>query len=121
MTDERLEIFIGNLLRLGVLVSAVVVAIGGALYLAQHGHEVVNYQRFRSELPELRNLPGICIAAFHLRSDGIIQLGLVLLIATPVARVALAVIGFYLEHDRLYVVVSLIVLAILAYSMMHAA
>ena len=121
MTDERLEIFIGNLLRLGVLVSAVVVAIGGALYLAQHGHEVVNYQSFRSELPELRNLPGICIAAFHLRSDGIIQLGLVLLIATPVARVALAVIGFYLEHDRLYVVVSLIVLAILAYSMMHAA
>ena len=121
MTDERLEIFIGNLLRLGVLVSAVVVAIGGALYLAQHGHEVVNYQSFRSELPELRNLPGICIAAFHLRSDGIIQLGLVLLIATPVARVALAVIGFYLERDRLYVVVSLIVLAILAYSMMHAA
>ena len=121
MTDERLEIFIGNLLRLGVLVSAVVVAIGGALYLAQHGHEVVNYQSFRSELPELRNLAGICIAAFHLRSDGIIQLGLVLLIATPVARVALAVIGFYLEHDRLYVVVSLIVLAILAYSMMHAA
>ena len=121
MTDERLEIFIGNLLRLGVLVSAVVVAIGGALYLAQHGHEIVNYQNFRSELPELRNLPGICIAAFHLRSDGIMQLGLVLLIATPIARVALAVIGFYLERDRLYVVVSLIVLAILAYSIMHAA
>lgn len=121
MTDERLEIFIGNLLRLGVLVSAVVVAIGGALYLAQHGHEIVNYQAFRSELPELRNLPGICISALHLRSDGIMQLGLVLLIATPVARVALAVIGFYLERDRLYVMVSLIVLAILAYSMMHAA
>jgi uncharacterized membrane protein len=121
MTDERLEIFIGNLLRLGVLVSAIIVAAGGALYLAQHGREVVNYQTFRSELPELRNLVGICTSAFHLRSDGIIQLGLVLLIATPIARVALAVVGFYLEGDRLYVVVSLTVLAILAYSIMHAA
>ena len=121
MTDERLEIFIGNLLRVGVLVSAVVVAAGGALYLAQHGRELVNYQAFLSELPELRNLPGIVMSAFHLRSDGIIELGLVLLIATPVARVVLAVVGFYLEGDRLYVVVSLIVLAILAYSLMHAA
>jgi uncharacterized membrane protein len=43
-----------------------------------------------------------------------------LLIATPVARVALAAVGFYLEGDRLYVVVSLTVLAILAYSIMHA-
>lgn len=120
MTDDRLEIFIGNLLRVGVLISAVVVAVGGVLYLAQHGREMVNYQVFHSELPELRNLAGICIAALHLRSDGIMQLGLVLLIATPIARVVLAVVGFYLEGDRLYVVVSLIVLAILAYSIMHA-
>lgn len=120
MTDERLEIFIGNLLRLGVLVSAIIVALGGALYLAQHGREIVNYQIFRSELPELRNLAGICASALHLRSDGIMQLGLVLLIATPIARVALAAVGFYLEGDRLYVIVSLIVLAILTYSIMHA-
>ena len=49
-----------------------------------------------------------------------IQLGLLLLIATPVARVAMAVIGFHLERDRLYEVVSLIVLAVLAFSLMHA-
>lgn len=121
MTDERLEIFIGNLLRLGVLISALVVAAGGAFYLAQHGREIVDYHVFTSQLPELRNLAGISIAAFHLRSDGIMQLGLVLLIATPIARVVLAVVGFYLEGDRLYVVVSLIVLAILVYSLMHAA
>lgn len=121
MTDDRLEIFMGNLLRLGVLISAVVVAAGGALYLAQHSFEVVNYHVFHSELPELRTVPRICAAALHLRSDAIMQLGLVLLIATPVARVVLAVIGFYLERDRLYVAISLIVLAILGYSIMHAA
>lgn len=120
MTDDRLQIVIGNLLRVGVLISALVVAAGGVLYLAQHAHEIVNYHAFHSELPELRNLSGIWMAALHLRSDGIMQLGLVLLIATPIARVVLAVVGFYLEGDRLYVVVSLIVLAILAYSMMHA-
>ncbi len=121
MTDERLEIFIGNLLRFGVLISALVVAAGGVLYLAQHSHDIVSYRAFHSELPELRTLPGIYSAVLHLRSDAIMQLGLLLLIVTPVARVVLAVVGFYLERDRLYVVVSLIVLAILAYSMIHAA
>lgn len=64
--------------------------------------------------------PGISRSALHFRSEGIIQFGLLLLIATPVARVILAAVGFYLEKDHLYVIVSLIVLAVLAYSMMHA-
>ncbi len=34
---------------------------------------------------------------------------------------ALAVVGFALERDRLYTVVSLIVLLILAFSLIHAA
>ena len=49
----------------------------------------------------------------------IIALGLLLLIATPIARVVFAVIGFARERDALYTVVSLIVLAILAFSLLH--
>ena len=121
MTDQRLEIFIGNLLRVGVLTAAMVVAVGGSLYLLQHHAEPVTYKPFQGEKEELRKLPGICSLAIHLRSEGLIQFGLLLLIATPVARVLLAGIGFYLEGDRLYVIISLIVLTILIYSLQHAA
>jgi uncharacterized membrane protein len=120
MTDQRLEIFISNLLRAGVLTAALVVVAGGALYLAQHHSQLVSYRTFRPPVEDLRTLPGIWQSAIHIHSEGLIQLGLVLLIATPVARVILAAVGFYLERDRLYVIISLTVLSILAYSIMHA-
>ncbi len=52
------------------------------------------------------------------RGQGLIQLGLLLLIATPIARVALSVVGFAIERDRMYVAFTLIVLAILLYSLL---
>jgi uncharacterized membrane protein len=64
---------------------------------------------------------GIVISAAHGQSEAIIQLGLLLLIAHAVARVAVAMVVFALERDRLYTVVSLIVLLILAFSLLHAA
>ena len=120
MTDKTLEILVGRLLRIGVLISAVVVAAGGAFFLVQHHADPVSYNTFHGESAELRSLRGICNMALHLQSTGIIQLGLLILIATPIARVALAALGFYLEKDRVYVVVSLTVLAILIFSIMHA-
>jgi uncharacterized membrane protein len=56
-----------------------------------------------------------------MQPDAMIQLGLLLLIATPILRVALAAVGFYLENDRLYLGVSLIVLTILVLSLIHSA
>jgi uncharacterized membrane protein len=41
------------------------------------------------------------------------MLGLLLLIATPVLRVAVSAIGFALEHDKRFVVITLVVLAVL--------
>lgn len=120
MDDRRLEIFIGNLLRVGVLSAAALVLAGGLVYLAQHHSDPVNYKGFRPETAELRNVAGIVTAAVHLHSEGLIQFGLLLLIATPVARVVLAVAGFYLERDYLYVIVSTIVLGILIFSLLHA-
>ena len=120
MTDKELEILVGKLLRAGVLISALVVAAGGALYLVQHHGDAVNYEIFHSESADLRSVRGITNLVLHLDSEGIIQLGLLLLIATPVARVALAACGFYLEKDHFYAAVSLTVLAILIFSIMHA-
>ena len=55
--------------------------------------------------------------SLHGRPRGLIQFGLLLLIATPVARVAFSVFGFTQERDWVYVVITLIVLALLVYSL----
>jgi uncharacterized membrane protein len=116
-TDQRIEDIIGNLLRAGVLSSALVVLIGAVVYLIRHGGGHADYRVFNGEPAELRSLSGIFHQAFGFHGRGIIQLGLLLLIATPVARVAFAVWGFWEEHDRMYVGFTLIVLVILLYSL----
>lgn len=120
MDDRRLEIIIGRLLQTGVLAAAATVLAGGVLYLIQSHSGRVDYRNFAPENPHLLTLSGIVRSAIHFDSLGLIQFGLLLLIATPVARVALAAVGFALERDRLYTVVSLIVLLILAFSLIHA-
>ena len=120
MDDQRLETNIGNLLRAGVLLSAATVLAGGVLYLLRHHADRVSYHQFAAGGSILQSFRGVLQSAVRLNSEGLIQSGLLLLIATPVARVALAVIGFALERDRLYAVVSLIVLVILILSLMRA-
>lgn len=120
MNDQRLENIIGQLLRAGVLLAAALVLAGGAAFLVQHPHERVDYRHFVAGGPDIRTVPGVAESAWHLNSRGIIQLGLLLLIATPVARVVMAVIGFGMERDWMYVVVSAMVLAVLLASLMHA-
>lgn len=121
MDDKRLEIIIGNLLRTGVLTAAAIVLAGAGLYLAQHHADHVNYHSFVALPASLRNVVGIVRSAATLNSEGLMQFGLLLLIATPVARVIMAVVGFAMEKDKLYVVVSLIVLAVLLASLARAA
>jgi|SRR5580692_4046633 uncharacterized membrane protein len=120
MDDQRLETMIGQLLRAGVLLSAAIVTVGGILYLVQFHAAPVDFRHFVAGGSDIRTVAGILRSAAHFESLGLMQFGLVLLILTPVARVALAAVGFVLERDRLYTVVSLIVLVILAISLIHA-
>jgi uncharacterized membrane protein len=120
MNDQRLETIIGQLLRTGVLLAAATVLAGGVLYLVQHHADRVNYRVFSARGADTRSVSGIVQSAAHGHSQGIIQVGLLLLILTPIARVAVAIVGFLLERDRFYAVVSLIVLAILVFSLLHA-
>jgi uncharacterized membrane protein len=119
VTDKSLENVIGLLLRTGVLFAAAVVLAGAILYLLQSGGEHVRYSTFQPMSDGLTSVAGIFAGAVHLQAGAVIQLGVLLLIATPVARVALALVGFLLEHDYLYTVVSAIVLAVLIYSLAH--
>lgn len=117
LRDERVDQLLGNLLRLGVIIATIVAAIGGVLYLARHGLEPAGHQVFRSEPDELRSVGGILRGALAFHSDAIVQLGLLLLIATPVARVAMSLVAFILQRDRVYIVVTSIVLALLIFSL----
>ena len=116
-TDQRVEVIIGNLLRTGVVLAAAVVLVGAAVYLVRHGSAAPHYAVFQGEPTDLRTPSGVIADAVAMRGRGIIQLGLLLLLATPVARVAFSVFAFAMERDVLYVFVTLIVLAVLAFSL----
>ena len=115
--DKRIDLLMGMLLRTGVLLAASIVLVGGIVFLVRHPEPVTNYHAFQGEPAELRTLQGICKEAWSGHGRGLIQLGLLLLIATPVARVAFSVGAFSVERDWTYVAVSLFVLALLFYSL----
>jgi uncharacterized membrane protein len=115
--DFRIEIIVGTLLRTGVIIAASVVLFGAVLYLTRHGHEIPNYASFHGEPESLKSPVEIFQGVMHMSARAIIQLGLLLLIATPVARVLFSAIAFALERDPMYVVITLIVLAILLFSL----
>jgi|SRR5580693_1728470 uncharacterized membrane protein len=117
LSDRRLEAIIGNLLRAGVVLAATTTSIGGVIYLAHSGESLAHYRLFHGEPADLRQVRGVLSDASSGGGLAIMQLGLLLLIATPVARVAFSLAAFAVQRDRLYVVVTLTVLAVLTFSM----
>jgi uncharacterized membrane protein len=116
-SDRQVEVIVANLLRGGVMLAAAVVALGGIIFLVRHGREVPNYSTFVGVPLELRTISGICRGAATFHGRNIIQLGLLLLIATPVARVAISVVAFAIQRDRLYTAITLFVLAVLIFGL----
>ena len=116
-TDERVQQLIGRLLRWGVLISAAVVLAGASVYLARYGMTRPDYSQFHGEPATLHSPTGIISGIFHGSGRDWIQLGLLLLIATPVARVAFSVFAFLVEGDLLYVGITLVVFVVLIYSL----
>ena len=116
-TDEYVELIVGSFLRTGVIIACFFVLMGGILYLIKYGGDVPEYKIFTGEPADLRSVHGIVIDAFSLRSRGIIQFGLLLLMFTPVAWVAFLLFAFAKQRDRTYVIVTTIVLAALLFSL----
>lgn len=108
-----MESVIGYLLRYGVLSASLVVIAGGIVYLIRHGHQLPAYSQFKGEPDKMRQ-PRLMLEAV-MRGEGrpLIQLGLLILIATPIARIAFSVIGYLLEKDYLYTVLTVIVLLVI--------
>ena len=116
--EARVEQWMGTLLRAGVILAAMLVLAGGVIYLTGHSGAAPGYRTFRGEPAELRTIPGIFQQALAGRGRGLIQVGLLMLIATPIARVAFSVLVFLYQRDWIYVVITLFVLGLLSYSLL---
>jgi uncharacterized membrane protein len=113
MDDQRLERSVGSVLRTGVALAAALVLIGGIAFVASHSQAVPDHRKFQAAPTPLASIAGVLQGAITLDPLYIIQLGLLILIATPIVRVVTCVAGFALERDWTYAIVSLIVLAFL--------
>jgi uncharacterized membrane protein len=118
--DARMELIMGRLLQVGVLLAATVMLAGGVMYALAHSGARSDYRVFTSRPIQLRH-PALLLGGIA-RGDpsAIIDLGILLLVATPICRVIFAVIAFAMERDRLYVAISLTVLAVLLYGLLRA-
>ncbi len=114
--DTDLEIIIGQLLRYGVLISSIIVIAGGSLYIYRHGHQLPNYKEFRGEPEKMRELSPLWEAVLRGEGRPLIQLGLLVLIATPIARIFFSIFGYVLEKDWLYAILTIIVLTVICWN-----
>ena len=105
---------IGWVLQGGVLLSAAIIVIGVLL-------EALQPNKFAPQKLQLfpHTFDQVWVGLLILRPQAVIALGLLVLIATPVVRVAVSVVAFAVEHDRRFVVITLIVLLILLFSIFY--
>jgi thiosulfate/3-mercaptopyruvate sulfurtransferase len=115
--DAGIELVLGKLLRAGVVLAACVVLTGAIVYLSAHGSEPRDYHTFKVQPARLRGIGGVVHEALSFNGAAIIQLGVLMLIATPIARVASSAYAFARKGDRKYVVITLVVLGILIYGL----
>ena len=116
-TDEQVDAWIAWLLRTGVLLAAGMVLAATLWQFATGTRETPGYHVFRGEPAELRTVSGILAGTARFDPQSWIQLGLLLLMATPVARVAFSVVAFAAQRDWTYVAITMAVLGILVYSL----
>lgn len=116
-SDDQVDRFLGRLLQTGVVVSSIVVLCGLSIYLWRHGTEPPRLTHFAGEPERLRSIRGIARSVFQMQGRGLIQLGVLAMLATPVARVAFSLYAFARQHDRTYVMITCLVLTVLALSL----
>jgi uncharacterized membrane protein len=117
-TDDPLARAVGLVLRWGVWLAAAITAAGGAVLLRTHGSDVPRFRDFVSAGGSVFTVTGALRGAAHGNGAHLIETGLLVLIATPVARVVMLLAGFWRAGQWLYVTLSAVVLGALTVSLM---
>jgi uncharacterized membrane protein len=120
-----IEAVISMILRLGVVLSIAIIAVGLTLTFVHH-HEYFRSRPALGSLIDARtsytaSVSSVLHGTRELRGQSIVMLGLLVLIATPVLRVAVSVVLFAVERDMLYVAITAVVLALLLFSFLIGA
>jgi uncharacterized membrane protein len=117
---RKVELLISNLLRTGVIASLIVVVAGLILSFFHHPaylHSPAKLSQVTSpSRTPWHTLAGLIEGLKHFRGEAVIMTGLLLLIATPVMRVAVSIVAFLIERDWIFVIVTSFVLAMLLLS-----
>ena len=109
----------GMLLRFGVVMASTLVLAGVFFFLLDHARQPVNYRNFVPHPLRIEHRQQLLSGISHGDAAAIIQVGILFLVATPVARVVSAVLAILLERDWLYTAISLAVLGVLLFSLTH--
>jgi uncharacterized membrane protein len=120
---EAMTAVVGNVLRYGVLISAIIIVLGTIELVAASGNsDVLGSIVYNADKIPHGNfdvsLSGLVSGLAGLQSYALIELGAIVLIATPVSRVLISVFLFAAEGDKLYVVVTAVVLFLLLFSIL---
>ncbi len=116
--EQRVELALALVLRAGVVLAGALVLLGGLLHLVQHGGLRPDYRHFAGEPGEFQQPSQILALALRFSPEGLIQLGVLVLLATPVLRVAFSLVAFARERDRTYVGLTSLVLLVLLLSLL---
>jgi uncharacterized membrane protein len=119
LTEEQFDLLLAHVLRTGVVTAAALVVVGAIIYIARGAHVVPQFSYFSGEPGDLRSISGVLADARQLGGRGLMQLGVIALIATPIVRVALSAVVFLRIRDWLYTIVTLIVLVLLLYGVVN--
>jgi uncharacterized membrane protein len=112
---------VGLVLRGGVLLAAGITIAGAVPLLLVHGREYPSYHTFQGTDAPYKSLGVILRGSAQGHPLAIVALGMVVLIATPISRVLLTLVGFLVERDRVYAALTSLVLLILLYSLLAGA
>ena len=119
--DTDIELAISKVLRYGVYIAMFFAIIGGSVYIYRHGKEPVGnqYAHYVEKDDDFFDyVHKMFVGIFDGKGREIITLGIIVLLVTPTVRIVFSLFGYALEKDKMYMVITLIVLAIIAISVM---
>lgn len=116
MKEERLRRLLARMMVWGVLLAAAIMIVGLAIFLWHHAGQRPGDHKFTGEPADLRHPVAIFRAALRGNDDCFLQVGVLLLLLNPLARVALAAAGYAMTRDRLYTGIAAVVFAVLVVS-----
>jgi len=117
LADKDVQVILGTLLRVGVILSTVIVLIGGLIFLTTHTNQKVAFNQFNPAQARFSSVAAIFKGIKTLDGLAIVQFGVLLLIFTPIARVVFSIFSFLMEKDYMYVIIGIVVLTIIITSL----